>query len=322
MSAYKTKLIDSARTDFGAILGRCLQAMDVPYERLAEKINVKSTYLSAIISGRQSVSKKWIANKGIFAALKSLDTSKNKKIFREFEPALQSAVNSIKNNSSKKINENRDDFGAVLGRCLQAMDMHYLQFAEHIDIFLTTLSGVISGKILPTKQWVTNKRIFETLELLNPDVYRQFETQFLMAYSNLNNGIKIKCSNIEKKFETLLPNETNPFEITPTFFAAVRDYIQHQKVKNNCTEQNLRDKFRGAACVLDIKFKFISAAVAGFIDSNPISQPESLPTEDVTGKILLIASEAFNEYSARDKIYEGFSHLPAIQREEQQQRLG
>lgn len=303
----KSKLIDESRTDFGAALGRCLKAMNLSYTDFADETGFFLQQLSNIINGSITVTLTWVKTKKILETLESI----NPAIFKQFEADLIATLGEYTPRTNP-IDPSRTDFGAVLGRCLQAMEMPYTDFANQIDIFLQKLSNIINGTITVSLTWVKTKKIFETLESLDPTIFKQFEAELKDAYNKLNS------ESIPRKVYLKQPVDINSTEITTEFYQAVHRYIQTYKQKNNETDENLRSKFKKTARDHQISFVFIRSALPNFIESEELAKPNI--ADDVTLQILLIAGKVFNDYINRDKIYDQFFHLPAIKREEA--RLG
>jgi predicted transcriptional regulator len=305
----KNKAIDKNRTDFGAVLGRCLQEMGISYTEFASQTGIFIQQLSNIINGTIAVTLKWVKTKKILETLESI----NPTIFKQFEADLIAALGEY-TPRTKPIDPSRTDFGAVLGRCLHAMEMPYTDFANQIDIFLQRLSNIINGTITVSLTWVKTKKILETLESINPTIFKQFEAELKDAKSKL----KLNSESTPKKPYLKKTVDINSTEITTEFYQAVHGFIQTHKQKNNETDENLRIKFRKAAQDHQISFVFIRSALPQFIESKELVNPNI--ADDVTLQVLLLAGEAFGEYTKRDKIYGQFAHLPAIKREEA--RLG
>lgn len=309
--------IDENRTDFGAVLGRCLRAMGIESVDFAKRIKVFHTDISALISGRIARSKIWVSDKKILKTLQNIDPI----IFKQFEPDFMSAFEKLKRhteNRRKPIDKSRTDFGAVLGRCLNEMDVSYSDFAGMIGTHLITLSALITNRRAISREWVAVKNIFETLKSINPKIFKQFKEDLIVAGNqlqsfggtfNLYDAVNVSIGKRKTKRTNL--------DLTKEFYHAVHDYVRGEIDKNSVPDEILRRKFRLAARRLDITPIIAKSAFSLATEKNSDFNPDPLLSDDTVLKVLLIAGEAFREYTKRDEIYERFAYLPAVKRDAQ-----
>ena len=95
----KTKPIDPARTDFGAILGRCLNEMGIERITFAKALDIHGVVLSAMINNPCKLpTPEWIDDKDILKKLERYNPS----IFSQYRDKLQSALQQPRTSDASK----------------------------------------------------------------------------------------------------------------------------------------------------------------------------------------------------------------------------